>query len=217
MSNLTSQQILDNIYSSLAPWFGEITEDPNLSAFLQGYVASAQFNVNLLEFVKKQTRIRTSTGGFLDLAAQDYFGNTLRRRSGENDDSYRKRILSNLLAERATRTGLYNALLNLTGRPPIMFEPWNAEDTNWLNGGFFLNVSCLGGAFEDWRYQGFIIVFRPINNINATNGLNNLTYSLNSGFILQPQQQEYITDDDILDLIKRFKAEGVKIWTYIVD
>lgn len=215
--DLTVTEILDNIYDSLAPWFGNLAETPNINAFIQGYAESAKYCNALKDFVKQQTRIRTSTGGFLDLAAQDYFGNKLRRRTGENDLSYRRRILSNLLAERVTRTGLYKALLNLTGRPPVMFEPWNGGDTCWLNGGWALNYNCLGGNFQQWAYQGFIIVYRPITNGNFKNALNNPTYSLNDGFILQPKEQPYITDDDILDLIARFKAEGVKIWTYILD
>jgi hypothetical protein len=217
INSLTLEQIISNLKDSLAPWFGDIDDDPNLSAFIQGYANSAQFNANLLQYVSLQTRLATCTDGFLDLFANDFFGNKLRRHSAESDASYRKRIQSNLLAERVTRTGLYNALLNLTGRAPIMFEPWNALDSNWLNGGFFLNVNCLGGSSEQWAYVGFIIVFRPFQTENVLNALNVNEYGLNANNYLQVFNPPLVSDDDILDLIARFKAEGVKIYTYIVD
>lgn len=199
---------------SLAPFFGENT--PNLDAFLNAFAASGVFIYQLKEFVKKQDRISTATGEFLDLAAKDYFGEQLQRRDGENDDTYRKRILANLLLERATRIGLYNALLTLTGRAPILFEPWNPIDSNALNDDLFLNVSCLGGG--NLAYTGFIIAYRPKDNGTAQSGLDRVDYSLNAGIFLQPgSQQVTITDQDILDTIARFKAEGTQVWTLILD
>jgi hypothetical protein len=217
LEQLIYPDIKNNIIDSLPPWFGNFLDDFELNALVDGFAESASFIKNLKNYVKTQTRISTSTGFFLDLAAEDYFGDKLRRHSSENDNSYRQRILSNLLAERVTRTGIYKALLNLTGRPPIMFEPWNPVDTNWLDGGFFCDVSCLGGSVGDFPYQGYIIVFRPAETIKLFNALDVNQFGVDVNFYCAPENQQIITDSDILDLIDRFKAEGVKIWTYIVD
>lgn len=201
---------------SLAPWFGDDT--PNLDAFLTAFATSGAFIYQLKEYLKAQTRIKTSTGFFLDLVAKDYFGDKLLRRQNENDDSYRNRILANLILERATRTGLYQALLTLTGRAPILFEPWNVQDTNALNGNCYLNNNYLGGSVSDYAYTGFIIAYRPKANGQASGGLNRTDYALNGNIFLEKaDNQTTVTDQDILDTVQRFKAEGVQVWTLILD
>jgi hypothetical protein len=142
-------------------WFGDVT--PVLDAVLTG-LASAWSNLyGLLANVRWQARIATASGVFLDIAASDYFGTGLVRGLGEPDAAYSARIRANLLAPRATRASVVNALVNLTGREPIVFEPLNASDTGGYNLNLGYNV-CGGYGSENLPFQFFVTAYRP----NAT-------------------------------------------------
>ena len=112
------------------------------------------------EPVQAQTRLATASGIFLDIAAQDYLGRALPRRAGEADAAFSARLRANLLAPRATRAGLVEALNNLTGRAPVVFEPLNAADT----GGYNVNIGYYGG----WRvWQRGYAVSVPADGVPA--------------------------------------------------
>jgi hypothetical protein len=141
-----------------ARWFGDVT--PVLDAVLTG-LANAWSNLyGLLANVRLQARITTASGVFLDIAASDYFGTGLVRRAGEADAAYSKRIRVNLLAPRATRAGVIEVLVNLTGREPIVFEPLNATDTGGYNVNLGYNVSG-GYGSENLPFQFFVTAYRP--------------------------------------------------------
>src|ERR1700722_7829173 len=112
-------------------WFRGLT--PVLDALLSGYAWSLSFIYQLIQYAQLQTRIATATDGFLDLISFDFFGNTLLRRQQEQDNPFRARILATLLREKATRKGMNDALVNLTGRTPIIFEPSRPADTGGWN------------------------------------------------------------------------------------
>jgi hypothetical protein len=142
-------------------WFGDVT--PVLDAVLSG-LASAWSNLyGLLANVRLQARIATASGVFLDIAAGDYCGSGLVRRVGEPDAAYSARIRVNLLAPRATRAGVIAALVNLTGRTPVVFEPLNATDTGGYNVNLGYNVTG-GYGSENLPFQFFVTAYRP----NAT-------------------------------------------------
>lgn len=141
-------------------WFADTT--PILDALLTGLGSAWSGIFALLSFVQSQTRIATASGVLLDIAAQDYLGGALPRRSGEADAAYSARIKANLLSPRATRAGLIAALTSLTGRAPVVFEPLNATDT----GGYNLNLgyNLVGGyGSRQLPYQFFLTVYRPAN------------------------------------------------------
>jgi hypothetical protein len=114
-----------------ARWFGDTT--PVLDAVLTGLAQAWSGLYGLLAAVQSQSRIATASGVFLDIAAADYLGGVLPRRAGEADAAYSARIRGNLLTKRATRAGVVQALTNLTGRSPRVFEPLNATDTGGYN------------------------------------------------------------------------------------
>jgi hypothetical protein len=148
-----------------ARWFSDTT--PILDAVLTG-VASAWVEVfSLLEDTEAQRRIGTAKGIFLDIAALDYFGQGLTRRAAEVDGAYGLRIQQNLVRPRATRAGLVQALHDLTGRTPAIFEPRNPADT----GGYNLNMGYgLAGGYGSMTipYQFFVHAYRP-NNLPINN------------------------------------------------
>ena len=145
---------------SLLPggWFGE---SPVIDGVVTGIARLLSDTHAFIVYARDQTRIRTATDGFLDLIARDFFGSTLKRRTGEIDPPLRQRILAQLFAEKVTRRGVIKALESLTGRTPLVFEPTRPADT----GGY--NTNSLGygvaGGYGSLAlpFQAFITAYRP--------------------------------------------------------
>jgi hypothetical protein len=141
-------------------WFQEPT--PILDAVLNGAAWALSFGYSLISYTYIQTRIRTATDYFLDLASQDYFGANLQRHAGEPDENFRKRILALLLAQRTTRGGLCSTLFKLTGRKPKIFEPLRVADSGAYDTGY----ACydVAGAYTELSgyspYQALIVAYR---------------------------------------------------------
>jgi hypothetical protein len=85
---------------------------------------------NLYAFViyaRKQTRLATATGIWLDILCYDYLRRHLLRQ-GRSDDVFRAIIQATILQERVTRKGVSSAVTGLINIPPFIFEPWNTND-----------------------------------------------------------------------------------------
>ena len=142
-----------------ARWFADST--PILDALLTGLGVAWSGLYALLGVVKAQTRIGTASGVFLDIASNDFLGAALPRRAAESDAAYRVRIQQNLLAPRATRASLAQALTNLTGRAPKIFEPLNATDAGGYGSGT-LGFGVRGGyGSVNLPFQIFVTAYRP--------------------------------------------------------
>ena len=145
-------------------WFPDCA--PILDGLLGGLGAGWALIYNLLQYVRQQTRIATSTGDWLDATTLDFFGLGLARKSGETDDALRVRIDSELFRERSTRKGVIRALTDLTGRVPEIFEPALASDTGGYTssanegGGVAYNVHGGWGSLQ-LHFQCFITAYRP--------------------------------------------------------
>jgi hypothetical protein len=141
-------------------WFGDVT--PVLQSVLQAVGAGLSAFWMLLQSVITQTRIATATGSFLDQISQDFFGSGLPRYVDEVDDAFRTRITEALLRPRSTRAALREALYQMTGRLPRVFEPARTTDT----GGYA--IGGIGyGAGGGWGslalpYQFFLTAYRPL-------------------------------------------------------
>lgn len=124
--------------------------------------------------MKAQTRIATATDVWLDIIAQDFFGDRLIRRTGQDDAVFRNRIRRELFRERGTRGAIVAALQDLTGRVPIVFEPARSTDTggyaSWSgSGGGGVGYGGGGGwGSLTLPFQCFITAFRPIGSGIAT-------------------------------------------------
>lgn len=139
---------------------------PILDGVLAGLGAAWAAIYSLLSYTKLQTRIATATDFFLDLIAADFFSPELVRRAGETDTAFRLRILSNIFAPRATRTALSMALTELTGHPPLIFEPGYTNDTGgygtFAQGGGGMAYGARGGYGSlELPFQCFVTAFRP--------------------------------------------------------
>lgn len=89
-----------------------------------------------LQYAWAAVRAQTAEGDALDLAAEDFLGNTVLRVSGEPDASYRQRLLAVLanLGQGATRQAVSNAISAITGIVPRIVEPWSPADTGVIDG-----------------------------------------------------------------------------------
>jgi hypothetical protein len=213
------QQDCLNRIKALLPrgWFNGST--PVLDALLQGMAWAFALVYSLIQYAKLQTRIATATDGFLDLIAYDFFGTTLLRRQQETDAPYRARILATLLREKVTRKGMNDALVTLTGRAPIIFEPARPADAGcWGTTGF------AWGAAGGWgslllRAQTFVTAFRP-----AGQGIPNVAgWGTNYAgwgcpyfcWTSLSQVTGAVTDADIYETIAATAAAGTEVWTRI--
>ena len=90
-------------------WFPDSA--PVLDGLLNGLAAGWAWSYQQLQYVKAQTRIATATDIWLDVIADDFFGNRLSRRPGQSDSALRGRIQRELFRERGTRGAIASVLL----------------------------------------------------------------------------------------------------------
>ena len=207
---------------SLLPigWFSDYT--PVLDAILTGIASSMAFVYSLITYAKAQTRIATASDIFLDLISFDFFGYKLPRRTNEQDNPFRSRILATLLRERVTRNGMAAALIALTGRTPVIFEPGRIQDTGAYNMNTFGWGAAGGWGSLALPMQAFVTAYRP-----GGSGIPYVAgYGVTTGAFNTASQEEYaslsaiqgnVTDQDIYDVIDTVKAAGTIMWTRILS
>lgn len=108
-------------------WFSE--QSPNLKAILTCIATPWVWLYDVISYVVMQTRLRTATDEWLDLIANDFFGQKIKRKSSEADFAYRLRIQTALLRGAATRAAVSAGMEYLIGTKPVIFEPANCMDT----------------------------------------------------------------------------------------
>src|SRR5262249_5744912 len=115
-----------------------------------------------LPYIKQQLRIVSASGPWLDVVGFDYFNTFIMRKRGQTDATWRAIIQRELIRERVTRAGMVQAITDLTGRTPIVFEPWNTGDAGALDNGTFAWDVAIGGWGDTCLPgQSFLTVFRP--------------------------------------------------------
>ena len=140
-------------------WFPDTT--PVLDAVLAGLATAWTSIYALLAMVRLQSRLSTAMTSFLDGASADFFAARLPRRVGEQDESYRTRILQRLRHEHATRAALDAVLVDLTGHSPRLFEPSRIADTGaYATGSLGYNTAGAWGSFA-LPFQVFVTARRP--------------------------------------------------------
>jgi len=130
-----------------AGWFPD--NAPILTAILNGCGYGWAFCYGMIENVKAQSRRLTASGVFLDILSADFFGAYLSRRPGELDAAFSTRIGKEVFREKGTRAGVIQALTDLTGRTPQVFEPAYAYDTGgcgWLGMTVGTGLACGGSG-----------------------------------------------------------------------
>ncbi len=199
-------------------WFGDVS--PVIDGVLQGCAAIMASVYALIVYARLQTRIRTATDGWLDMIASDFFGLSLQRKAGQSDASFRANIIANLFRERGTRNAVSKALIDLTGRAPIIIEPnrpqdcgaYSAPNSGYDDAGAYSDVSL--------SYQAFITAYRPfgtgIPNI-AGYGISTAGYSVDAqGEYTSPSMStDTVTDADIYAAIEAVRPAATITWVRI--
>lgn len=145
-------------------WFPDDT--PVLDSLLNGLGWAWAFLYDSVQYVRLQTRLSTAEGIWLDIAAKDYFGDRVKRRSGQGDELFRRKLQRDLVRERGTRSAILSILLDLTGQLPGIFEPANPSDTGGYGGTVQIGGGIAYGVAGGWGslnlpFQCFITAYRP--------------------------------------------------------
>jgi hypothetical protein len=203
----------------IPPWFPDPVDSPILQSLLSGIAGGFAFVYDYLGFAKKQTRIRSATGGWLDLIAWDFFGARFLRRQGESDESWQPRIQKEILRPRQTRAALSQMMTDLTSREPVIIELFNPGDCGGYDvpqaGGYDVGPIIYGSL--DYPNQVFITASRaPSEGIPVVGGYDsyNLAYDGGIGeyadiaWVIGP-----LTDAEIYARIAQTAAAGITPWT----
>lgn len=119
----------------MPPWFGSALPTPVLDALLGGIAAAWADVYALIQFARAQTRIASSTGGWIDLTAWSFLGDLLPRFRQEKDPAYVDRVRREIFRDRNTKPAAVQLLTELCGVPPDIYEGWYAPHNGGRGGG----------------------------------------------------------------------------------
>lgn len=200
-----------------ADWFPDSA--PVVDAVLTGLATVYNATYALILYARAQMRVQTATGGFLDLAAYDFFGFRVKRKPSQTDESFRLTINREVLRARATRPGILQALQNLTGNRARMLEAANPCDTGGWGTWFFALDDHGYWGDNSLPYQLFLDVVQPVGaGIPNISGLDNPQSGYGAGtFFLVDLAMVVgvVTTQDIYDTIEATRAAGVTAWVNI--
>lgn len=134
--------------SLLPPWWPNIGASPVLDGILVGTATLFSASYELIQYAGAQARILTSSGGWLDLIAWDFFGGRFTRIAGETDAAFDARIIQELVRPRVTRAAIKSAVEQLTGNPVRIIEPSKLTDVG------FWKKRGSGAAISYWNVDG---------------------------------------------------------------
>lgn len=216
MATGDQKDFLQRFINYLPRWFPDQSSAPVLYGILNGLAIGKVQVLALQAYVRLLTRLQTAVDGFLDLASMDFFGNGLPRKGGEQDPSFRARIMANLFPEKGTRNAMVKALTLLTGNAPIIFEPARPQDALCLGYGG-LGYGRLGSY--QMNNQAFVTVFLPKNSGGAlVAGLGSTYAGLASPYLAMENAANLLNTtaySDVYATIQATKPEGSTVWTRI--
>lgn len=124
-------------------------------ALLSGFAAALKVIWDQIAYTRKQTRVATTTDGFLELASYDFFGPALPRLTNEPDAAYSLRIRNEVLRDRITKSAIDALLYEMTGQHPVILELETPEDTGGYR--YWMGYGVAGAyASRAWRFSVFI-------------------------------------------------------------
>ncbi|WP_234775164.1 hypothetical protein [Paraburkholderia tropica] len=228
MATGDQNDILSRLQSYLPRgWFGDWSESPIVGAVLTGVASVFAVTYTLIMFVWAQTRLATSSGGWIDIWAADFFGGNLPRKSNESDASYIARIKVALFQQKATRPAMISVLTQLTGRAPIIFEPNRPLDSGCLGANTGVNSFCGVARMGSLAcpFSALITAYRPLVsggsagaaycNAAAISALNTPLSQSYTGSLAD--EVSVATDDDIYAAINATRPVATNIGVAITN
>ena len=140
-------------------WFAD--ETPILAGLLAGTGIGWSAIYALIQAVIQAARLTTATGTFIDSFAADFFGSSVQRTPTEGDNVFRNEVTQALLCSRTTRTAVAQAIMALTDKTPVIFEPARPADTGSYSAGGAAYCCAGGWGNLDLPFQVFITIYRP--------------------------------------------------------
>jgi hypothetical protein len=196
-----------------------------LDSVLNSISAGWAGQFDLLCYTRAQTRIGTAFGTWLDLIAWDYFGHRVRRWLLETDVAFRGRIKIELLRDRCTRAAIYDLLSDLTGRPPIIFEPTVPSDTGAYGSLISSGPGVIGyGTSGGWGslslpFQVLVRAFRPVTpGVAMVNGWGSGVGGFGIGqsaYIDLAMNSVHVSDSELYQDVCRTAPAGTIVWMSI--
>lgn len=203
------------IKALLVNWFGGASSI--LDALIHGLSSGLAFFYTQYIYASNQIRLKTASGSWLDILANDFFGNSLLRARNQSDASFRKKLQLNLFRERGTRKAINDILTDLTGQSPLIVEPLNIVDTSGLGVNFFLGVNGRLGSYG-MPHQALINVKRAaVAGWPNVAGLGTNQFGLQSSpyASLISLEDSGVSDNDIYQAIESVKPAGTIVWVNI--
>jgi len=216
MATGSVSDFVSRIRSLLPNWFPDQSDSPVVFGLITGAATALAQAFSLQNYVRLQTRLQTTTDGWLDVASLDFFGLGLSRKNGESDTSFLKRILANLFPEKGTRHGMVRAVTLLTGNAPAIIEPARPQDALCL-GHSGLGFGVLGSY--QMNNQAFITVYRSASTGGASvAGLGSTYAGLAAPYLAMEDANSLYgaaANSDIYATIEATKPIGSTMWTRI--
>lgn len=217
--------MLKRLRGNLPPWFPSQGSSPVLDGVLTGIAATLSFVYALTAYAQLQTRILTSTGGFLDLVSYDFFGSRLPRIGGEADPAFDARIIEELVRPRVTRQAMITALEELTGYVPRIVEGWLPSDIGVIDRMYIdVDVANAPGRIGDpgLSAQVFIETVLPLVQTFGNNAMPAIDANLYidappTGYIMDVPSTTQLGPAVVYNLINSIKAEGVTVWVRFIE
>lgn len=203
-------------------WFPN-TSGTRIYAILSGFASVLATIYGFVAYTKLQTRIATSTDGFLDLAGQDYYGTTLPRLLSETDGSYSARLRANLTKPSNTKLAISETIQNIAGFAPRVMEPWNNGDTGGYDISFFDVDTASNPARYDPSLRATIFIESRLPQ-DASIGNAPMPaydavacYDAWTGAFIDLGLAGLQSETSIYSAVSRTKAEGVTAWVKFVS
>lgn len=196
-------------------WAGNAVKAPIFAALLLGMATVHANFYALTQFVGQMVYLQSSTGGFLDTWAYDFFGTFLLRNPGEVDSSFLGRIKATIFAPTCTREAVIAAVENISGLTPVLVEPWRGPDTFALGvDTFALSVSGSGrlGSLT-MPYQAFL--YLPGVSGNASGmplGVQPFALSSSASGNYLAETIQNVSIDNILSAVDRVRPIGTTVF-----
>lgn len=194
-------------------WFAD--NAPVLQGLQTGVAWAMNSAYGNITYTALQTRIKTATGIFLDIIANDFFDGTLPRLMNEGDDAFRARILANLFVKGPTRGNMSRVLTLLTGKTPAIFEPSNTTDSGGWDGYFYWDID--GGWGDPLPYQSFITVYRPSQALVSLAEWDAWRFTWDVQAYWSDASPNAITDAALIAAVESTRALGTIVWMRIAD
>lgn len=199
-------------------WFPN--PSPIVDSFLMGFAKIGEIVKTSIDEVVPQLRIKTATGGVLDLIANDMFGSSLLRSFNESDSDYRLRILIELFRERATYPAMMESIAYFTGFYPVIVESGKDIDAT----GYVLSEGSISTNEGDGygvvvrSFHCFISIYIPYSSEYA----NVAGYGVSTSGYSVFSRGEYVHSKELdinslLQIINTVRPVSTKIWVKTIQ